>query len=359
MRPKEFLGTSDPMAAEGWIKSLEVIFEFMGLEDGDRVRCATYLFGGEARLWWEGAFVALDLASFSWTRFIEVFYSKYFTEEVRSRLTTEFMTSRQGDLTVTEFIRKFERGCHFVPLIANDDGAKLRHFLNDQNDIERDRQGKRPFQAPHLPPQQHHQNKRHFHDPHRNRGPQQQQQGRAFPRTVEYPVCENCSRRHAGTCMYGSEKCYKCGSTDHILKNCPQNNLPTQGRVFALHAVETNPETMLMTETMANSLKIKTNGLDIAYSVALPSGEEMTATNRHWLELVEDYDCDISYHPGKADVVADALSRKVSMMAHLLADEQLAKWKQRDEAKGSILYTVRDSIVRYRDRIWVPNSDSI
>ncbi|KAL5540439.1 hypothetical protein UlMin_044955 [Ulmus minor] len=31
---------------------------------------------------------------------------------------------------------------------------------------------------------------------------------------------------------------------------------------------------------------------------------------RRWLELVKDYDCEILYHPGKANCVADALSRK-------------------------------------------------
>nr|GEW77828.1 hypothetical protein [Tanacetum cinerariifolium] len=31
---------------------------------------------------------------------------------------------------------------------------------------------------------------------------------------------------------------------------------------------------------------------------------------RYWLELLSDYDCDIRYHSGKANVVADALSRK-------------------------------------------------
>ena len=31
---------------------------------------------------------------------------------------------------------------------------------------------------------------------------------------------------------------------------------------------------------------------------------------RRWLELLKDYDCDLLYHPGKANVVADALSRR-------------------------------------------------
>ncbi|GKD81966.1 hypothetical protein Tco_1348805 [Tanacetum coccineum] len=31
---------------------------------------------------------------------------------------------------------------------------------------------------------------------------------------------------------------------------------------------------------------------------------------RRWIELFSDYDCEISYHPGKANEVADALSRK-------------------------------------------------
>ncbi|XP_073061883.1 uncharacterized protein [Primulina eburnea] len=160
MNPKEFLGSTDPMVAEGWIKSIEVIFDFMELQDADRVRCAIFLLAGDARRWWDSASVAINLPTFSWTGFKEAFFAKYFTEEVRSRLIRKFMSQRQGDISVADFGRKFERGCYFVPIIANDAQIAVSRALaaeQDLRDIEADRQGKRPYQAPPKHLQQQHQ----------------------------------------------------------------------------------------------------------------------------------------------------------------------------------------------------------
>ena len=51
--------------------------------------------------------------------------------------------------------------------------------------------------------------------------------------------------------------------------------------------------------------------------------KELNLRQRRWLELFKDYDCIIDYHPEKANVLADALSRKA--MSTLLM--QHSEWR--------------------------------
>ncbi|GJX23425.1 putative nucleotidyltransferase, ribonuclease H [Tanacetum coccineum] len=54
--------------------------------------------------------------------------------------------------------------------------------------------------------------------------------------------------------------------------------------------------------------------------------KELNMRQRHWLELLKDYDANIQYHTGKANVVADALSRKNSgIMACLKIQPEIIK----------------------------------
>ena len=49
----------------------------------------------------------------------------------------------------------------------------------------------------------------------------------------------------------------------------------------------------------------------------------MNLRQRRWLELLKDYDYDILYHAGKANMVADALSRKSSgSLAHISVERR-------------------------------------
>jgi ribonuclease HI len=83
---------------------------------------------------------------------------------------------------------------------------------------------------------------------------------------------------------------------------------------------------------------------------------DLNMRQRRWLELIKDYDLEVHYHPGKANVVADALSRKAhcSCLSIEAFDETLC-WEmsklnleiipQGDLNHLSVEATLRDSIV--------------
>jgi hypothetical protein len=58
---------------------------------------------------------------------------------------------------------------------------------------------------------------------------------------------------------------------------------------------------------MGNRCNIFTNHKSLKY---IFTQSELNMRQRRWLELIKDYDLEVHYHPGKANVVADALSRK-------------------------------------------------
>ncbi|GJR43362.1 putative reverse transcriptase domain-containing protein [Tanacetum coccineum] len=62
---------------------------------------------------------------------------------------------------------------------------------------------------------------------------------------------------------------------------------------------------------------------------------------RRWIELFSDYDCEIRYHPDKANVVADALSRKERV-------------KPKRRGIDEMIELRIDEVLYYLDRIWVP-----
>ena len=63
--------------------------------------------------------------------------------------------------------------------------------------------------------------------------------------------------------------------------------------------------------------------------------KELNLRQRQWLELFKDYDCIIDYHPGKFNVVADALSRK------MISNLSLNHCDWRFESDGALLAQLR------------------
>ena len=64
--------------------------------------------------------------------------------------------------------------------------------------------------------------------------------------------------------------------------------------------------------------------------------KELNLRKRRWVELIKDYDCTIEYHPGKANVVADALSRKPTATLASIKTVQLPLVKELKELNAEL-----------------------
>nr|GEY42754.1 putative reverse transcriptase domain-containing protein [Tanacetum cinerariifolium] len=102
--------------------------------------------------------------------------------------------------------------------------------------------------------------------------------------------------------------------------------------------------------------------------------KELNMRQRRWIELLSDYDCKIRYHPGKANVVADALSQKerepmrvkaLVMSVHPSLHDQIHNAQSEAMVKKNVkaenlrtlikpIFEIRPNGTRYHDkRVWL------
>jgi hypothetical protein len=73
---------------------------------------------------------------------------------------------------------------------------------------------------------------------------------------------------------------------------------------------------------LGNVCNIYTNHKSLKYIFTQP---ELNMRQRRWLELIKDYNLQVHYHPGKENVVADALSHKSHCHSLVESDFHLSR----------------------------------
>ncbi|KAG8492955.1 hypothetical protein CXB51_010214 [Gossypium anomalum] len=81
--------------------------------------------------------------------------------------------------------------------------------------------------------------------------------------------------------------------------------------------------------------------------------KELNLRQRRWIELLKDYDCSIEYHPGKANEVADALSRRTIKEKQLKDESLVAHFQQVEEGETSEFGLNSEGVLCFRGRICV------
>lgn len=245
--PPEFRGSRDPMEAQIWIEEIEKVFEVTRVAEEQKTTFATFMLKGEANYWWKINKNREGGGSVTWTRFKELFFENYFSENMQEQMEVIFLELKQGNMTVIEYAAKFNELARFAPHQVDTEARKARRF----------EQGLEPWIFSRVavlriqtfsslleraiiveggngalikfnPEQEENQKEGRIKNK-SSEGSNSNKRKRISKFGMgdksretknEIKMCGNCGRSHQGVCLKGSNSCYRCGQEGHVASNC-------------------------------------------------------------------------------------------------------------------------------------------
>ncbi|KAK8976607.1 hypothetical protein V6N11_057207 [Hibiscus sabdariffa] len=259
-----FVGSPDgaPTDAESWLRDTERRMDQLGLDPAKKYLGAVSMLDDYARIWWESVISSVPAERLTWEFFRDRFKSRFVGERFLRQMRQEFQRLRQGSRTVAEyeleFLRLLQYGSSLVPTEA-DRCQKFREVLRieilkqvathqdtvfdvlverakaaeevelllrqaDRSEREWPRRLSGPGESSSRP-----EKRARVAAPQRSStGPRVTvQQTPAVSRgdssgLTPLPPCEHCGNKHEGECRKKTGACFRCGSRDHFLRDCPQ-----------------------------------------------------------------------------------------------------------------------------------------
>ena len=88
---------------------IEKIFEFVRIEDNEKVTYTAYMLRNDARIWWDMVKRTHDVTVMTWMDFLVEFNAKYYSQAVINSKVAEFTRLQQGNMSVLEYVRRFDK----------------------------------------------------------------------------------------------------------------------------------------------------------------------------------------------------------------------------------------------------------
>ena len=125
-----FEGAVDPVVAEEWISMIEKIFQFVHIEDEEKVKCVMYMLRKEVRIWQDAVKKIRDTVTITWAEFLIEFNSKYYSQAVINSNVEEFTRLQQGNMYVLEYVGQFDQLLRYAPDMVQTKTSKVWRFLS-------------------------------------------------------------------------------------------------------------------------------------------------------------------------------------------------------------------------------------
>jgi hypothetical protein len=133
-KPPTFASLPDPLDADDWLKSIEKMLNIAQCSDREKVLYASGRLTGPAADWWDSYVATHDAVdTITWAEFTTQFRNYHIPTRLMKIKKKEFLSLKQGNMSVSEYRDKFIQLSRYAPNEVADDETKQEHFTEGLN----------------------------------------------------------------------------------------------------------------------------------------------------------------------------------------------------------------------------------
>jgi hypothetical protein len=133
-KPPTFASSPDPLHTDDWLKLVEKMLKIAQCSDRKKVLYASGRLTGPTADWWDSYVAAHDVANtITWAEFTTQFRNYQIPAGLMNIKQKEFLSLKQGNMSVSEYHDKFIQLSRYAPDEVADDERKQEHFTEGLN----------------------------------------------------------------------------------------------------------------------------------------------------------------------------------------------------------------------------------
>ncbi|XP_057247472.1 uncharacterized protein LOC125492845 [Beta vulgaris subsp. vulgaris] len=123
--PRTYDGEPDPVKFEDWIAYMEKLLDMVNCPTNLRVKLASFYLDGQADMWWKTVKNIAQRPDFTWDKFLEKLRERFYPPALQTKKECEFLTLRQGKMSIVEYTAKFVELSRFAPDLVKSEKFKV------------------------------------------------------------------------------------------------------------------------------------------------------------------------------------------------------------------------------------------
>ncbi|XP_010682630.1 uncharacterized protein LOC104897448 [Beta vulgaris subsp. vulgaris] len=112
---------------------MEKLLDMVNCPTNLRVKLASFYLDGQADMWWMTVKNIAQRPDFTWDKFLEKLWERFYPPALQTKKECEFLTLRQGKMSMVEYTAKFVELSQFAPDLVKSEKFKVTRYFEGLN----------------------------------------------------------------------------------------------------------------------------------------------------------------------------------------------------------------------------------